>query len=135
MSTPLGLKAVGCFLCFGVVMAALAGTTLLWPGTPLDKLWTLNPEAHVQLAALSRAIGVPFLFLSFLLAAAAIGWFRHRLWAWRLAAGIIALQVAGSLINAGRGELAKGSVGTLLAGALLFYLTRPRIRAAFRKAP
>jgi len=33
----LGITAVGIFLFFGATMAALAGTTLVFPGTILDK--------------------------------------------------------------------------------------------------
>ena len=36
--------AIGLFLLFGMTMAALAGTTLVWPGTTLDRIWVLNPE-------------------------------------------------------------------------------------------
>jgi len=41
----------GCwsFLFFGSVMASLAGTTLLWKGTVLDRIWLLNSAAYKQL--------------------------------------------------------------------------------------
>ena len=51
--TP-GFIGVGIFLFFGAIMASLAATTLLWRGTPLDRLWDLNPTAYNQLAPLGR---------------------------------------------------------------------------------
>jgi hypothetical protein len=45
VSTVRGLTAMGIFLCSGAMMAALAGTILVWQGTALDRMWALNPQA------------------------------------------------------------------------------------------
>ncbi len=42
-------------------MAALAGTTLVFPGTILDRAWRLNPVAYAQLAPLGVPVGIAFL--------------------------------------------------------------------------
>jgi hypothetical protein len=60
-----------------------------------------------------------------------MGWFKRRLWGWQLAVGIIAVQVLGDLVNAFMGDLVRGGVGFVIAGALLVYLLRPEVRAAF----
>ena len=60
--TP-GFTAMGIFLFFGASMASLAAATLLWRGTALDRLWTLNPTAYKQLAPLGRIVGIFFLLL------------------------------------------------------------------------
>ena len=127
-----GLAAAGIFLVFGACMAAFAGITLLWPGTVLDKAWALNKPAHEQLAPIGRFAGPLFLLLSALLAAAAVGWFRRRLWGWRLAVGVIALQVAGDFVNLGRGDFLRGASGFIIAGMLLLFLLRPKVREHFR---
>jgi uncharacterized membrane protein len=62
---------------------------------------------------------------------AAIGWIKRRFWGWALAVIIIASQVLGDLVNALRGEFWKGAVEVVIAGALLVYLLRPRVRAIF----
>ena len=121
------------FLVFGATMAALAGITLLFPGSFLDPVWRINPEAGEQLRQLGRGIGIAFLGLGAAMVAAAIGWTRRRFWGWALAVIIIASQVLGDLVNAFRGEWLKGAVGAAIAGALLAYLIRPATRGAFEK--
>ena len=131
--TSRGFIAFGVFLFFGAGMATLAGTTLAWRGTVLDQIWVLNPSAHRQLAPLGRAIGLAFLLLGTVLALAGVGWFRRRLWGWRLGVAIIATQGVGDLINWVRGDFLRGGVGFTIAGGLLFYLLRPEIRARFAR--
>src|ERR1700681_4511650 len=128
---PPGLTAIGIFLFFGAIMASLAATTLLWRGTALDRLWALNPIAYKQLVPLGRTVGILFLLLGAALTTAGIGWFRRRLWGWRLAVVIIATQVLGDMVNCARGDWLRGAVGIIIAGAPLLFLLRPRIRATF----
>ena len=126
-----GFTAVGVFLCFGAAMAALAALSLLWPGTPLDRAWILNPMAHSQLFARRLIFGPMFVLLSFALTCAALGWFQRRRWGWRLAVTIIGIQVAGDLGIILRGDWLRGTIGVLLAGALLVYMRRPALRNLF----
>jgi hypothetical protein len=123
------------FLIFGAVMASFAGVTLIWRGTFLDRTWAINPGAYRQLSAFSPLIGVPFLALAASLALAVLGWIRRRRWGWTLAFIIISTQVLGDLVNAIMGHFAKGAFGVAIAGALLIYLLRPAVRAAFPREP
>ncbi len=127
------MTAVGGFLFFGATMALLAGFTLLWPGTLLDQAWRLNPDAHRQLVQFAKPAGTLFLGLSAALVTAGLGWFKRRYWAWQLAVVIIAIQVVGDLTNAILGHFVKGGIGAIIAGALLFYLWRRRVRSAFER--
>lgn len=112
-------------------MAGLAAITLLWRGTPLDRLWVLNQTAYKRLVPMGRSVGILFLLLSGALTTAGIGWFRRRPWGWRLAVVIIATQVVGDLVNCVRGDLLPGGTGVIVAGALLLFLWRPKIRDSF----
>ncbi|MCU1251266.1 MAG: hypothetical protein JWQ49_4295 [Edaphobacter sp.] len=126
-----GFTAIGIFLFFGAIMASLAATTLLWRGAALDRLWALNPTAYRQLAPLGSIVGILFLVLGVALTTAAIGWFRRRLWGWKLTVGIIATQVLGDVVNCLRGDLLRGGTGVIIAGALLLFLLQSRVRATF----
>ena len=128
---PTGFAAIGVFLFFGATMAGLAAFTLLFPGTPLDGAWTLNPTAYQQLAPLDGKVGSFFALLAAALVTAGVGWFRCRVWGWRLAVAIIGAQVAGDIVNLVRGDLLRGSTGVVIAGALLLYLLKGGVRAAF----
>jgi len=126
-----GIIAVGIFLFFGAIMACLAGTTLVWRGTILDRMWAINAPAYRRLAPFGKIVGMPFLLLGATLVVAGTGWFGHRIWGWRLAVAIIATQALGDLVNAFMGDLVRGGVGFVIAGALLLYLLRPQVRCAF----
>jgi hypothetical protein len=128
---PPAFAAIGVFLFFGATMASLAATTLLLPGTPLDRAWILNPTAYKQLSPLGSKIGILFLLLAVLLVLSGVGWFQRRLWGWRLAVAIIAAHVLGDIINQVRGDWLHGGIGVIIAGALLLYLLTPRVRLYF----
>jgi hypothetical protein len=122
---------MGIFLFFGATMASIAGVTLIWRGTILDRVWALNAPAYRQLAPFGRTVGIPLLLLGATMAVAGTAWFKRRLWGWRLAVAIIATQVLGDLVNAFMGDLVRGGVGFVIAGALLVYLLRPEVRGTF----
>ena len=126
-----GIIAIGISLFFGASMAFLAGTTLVWRGTILDRMWAINAPAYRQLAPFGKTVGIPFLLFGATLAVAGTGWFKRRVWGWRLAVSIIAVQVLGDLVNAFMGDLVRGGVGFVIAGALLVYLLRPQVKCAF----
>jgi hypothetical protein len=128
---PWAMTAIGVFLFFGAVMASLAGTTLIWPGTLLDHMWVLNAPAYKQLAPFGKTAGIPFLVLSASLATAGVGWFGRRLWGWRLAVVIIATQVLGDLASILMGHFGRGAAGVTIASALLLFLLRPNVKAGF----
>jgi len=60
---PKGVTAVGIFLIFGAIMACLAGTTLVWRGSFLDRMWAINAPAYSRLAPLGKMVGISFLVL------------------------------------------------------------------------
>ena len=130
---PRGFVPIGVFFLFGATMAAYAAVTLLQPGTVLDRLWALNKTGQVQLATLGKGAGLGFVVLSALIFTAAIGWFRRRYWGWVLGTTIIAINATGDLINGAMGEWLKGAVGVVIAGLLLFYMTRSGVRRYFRR--
>jgi len=129
---PMSMTAVGVFLVFGACMSGLAGTTLVWQGTTLDKVWGLNPTAYRKLAPLGRSVGPLFLLLSATMFVASLGWFKRRLWGWGLAVGIISTQTAVDAVNLVRGDYLRGGMGFAIAGALLYYLLHPKVRSTFR---
>lgn len=130
---PRGLSAMTAFLLFATAMATLAGTTLARPGTALDRIWALNPDAYSRLVPLGRAVGAAFLLFAAVLLVAAIGWARRRFWGWILTVVIIATQLLGDAANLIRRDYLRGAVGVVIAGALLLWLCHARVRSAFSR--
>lgn len=128
---PRGWLAIGIFLLWGAAMATLAGITLVFPGTLLDRIWVLNPVGHAGLTALGRGVGFLFPLLGLTLAAAGIGWLKKRHWGWILALLLIAGNALGDLLRLLSGAWLEGAVGVLIAGALLIYMTRRAMRNVF----
>jgi hypothetical protein len=112
-------------------MAVYAGFTLLVPGTFLDALWGLNKPGHDGLAALGRLAALPFVILCPMLGLAALGWFRRRRWGWVLGITIIAINMTGDLGQLFLGKRWKGAIGLVVAGLLLSYMARRRVRDYF----
>ena len=87
--------AIGVFFYFAMTMALYAGITLLHPGSALDRLWTLNLDAHRQLLQFRDLAGIGFVMLAAVTAIAGIAWFRRRLWGWQIAVFGVAVQLLG----------------------------------------
>ena len=132
---PIGFVPLGIFFLFGATMATFAAVTLAVPGTVLDQAWKLNPTRHAGLALFGKIMAVPFLFLALALLVAGIGWWRRRFWGWALGVAVISVNLAGDIFNlVFRHDLLKGTVGVAVAGLLLIYMTRSRVRNYFRKS-
>ena len=134
VKAPRGFRAFGIFLLWAATMASLAGTTMTWRDTALDRIWALNPRAYSQLAPFGAKAGILLFLVGIALAVSGAGWFKRRTWGWRLAVAIIATQVVGDLVNVVMGHWAEGAIGVTVAGVQLFYLFRTPVRAVFRRA-
>jgi len=133
-SSNRAFTAVGIFFYFAMTMALYAGITLLHPGTVLDHLWSLNPDAHRDLLPFRKPAGVLFLLLAATAATAGLGWFRRRIWGWRMAVLGISTQVLGDCVNLVRGDFLRGGAGLLIGGALLIYLLSAKVKSNFNPA-
>lgn len=94
-----GIIAMGVFLFFGATMAFLAGATLVWRGTILDRAWAIHAAAHARLLPFGKTAGILFLLLGGILVVAGAGWWKRRLWRWGIAVAIIVTQVLGDLVS------------------------------------
>src|SRR5437016_13161792 len=98
-------------------MSSLAGTTLDCRRSALDRIWSLNPHAHKELAPFGRVAGIAFLLIAATLTDTCVGWLKARQWGWRLVVAIIATQALVSLVNIFMGDLLRRGIGFLIAGS------------------
>ena len=129
---PRAIVALVAFFAFGTLAGGVAALTLALPGTALDVVWRLKPEEHARLATTGALSVLLMCAVSAACAAAAVGVWRGRRWAWWLAIALIAANLVGDAANAVlRGDL-RTLVGLPIGGALLAWLVFGRARAWFR---
>ena len=115
------------FFGFGTTMCTLTTALLLFPGTPLDSLWSLNPDAHLAFQSLGNWSLALMVTVGIACAFAAIGLWRGTLLGTRLALIILSLNIIGDLFNAIVRHDYRALVGLPIGGAMIFYLARQTV--------
>jgi len=110
------------FFAFGAIMCALTVCLLLFPGSALDPLWRLNPDARLAFASLGRWSLVLMLTVGTACLFAAIGLWRGRPWGTWLALIILSINMLGDLTNVFVRHDYRGLIGVPVAGAMIFFL-------------
>jgi hypothetical protein len=128
---PAGVIAMSCFFLFGTAMSFLTCIALLFPGSRLEPMWRLNPQAHEAFLQMgSWAIGLmAAVCLACALSARGL-WIRAR-WGYRLALGILAVNLIGDAMNAILRSDLRTLIGIPIGGALIAYLLSARVKSLF----
>ena len=116
------IKLLALFFAFGATMCTLTIVLLLLPGTPLDSLWRLNPEAYLAFQSFGKWSVVLMLAIGTGCVFAAIGLWQGTLWGRRLALIILSLNILGDLVNAFARYDYRALIGLPIAGAMIFLL-------------
>jgi hypothetical protein len=112
------------FFAFGAAMCLLTIVLLVFPGTKLDSLWNLNPDARVAFRSLGSWSILFMLAVGIGCAFAAVGLWRGTLWGIRLGLVILVANIIGDLINVIARHDYRSLIGLPIAGAMIFYLAR-----------
>jgi hypothetical protein len=128
---PVTPTVLGSFCLFAAAMAGLAAETLFDPGGPLDPVWRIKPAAHAQLLAMGPWVGLAFSALSVAAVVIAAGVFQRRRWGWNAAVVGIVLNAVGDAARGLSGAWLEGLLGVSVTAAIIWWLTRPRVRALF----
>jgi hypothetical protein len=105
-------------------MCFLTIVLLVFPGTKLDLLWNLNPEARVAFQSFGSWSILLMLAVGIGCALAAIGLWCGTLFGVRLGLAILVLNMIGDLVNAVTRHDYRTLIGVPIAGAMIFYLAR-----------
>ena len=85
-------------------------------------MWRINPRAHENLTSLGLWAVLLLLTVSIFCAAASFGlWWTPR-WGYRLAVGLITINLIGDVTNVLLGTEPRAIVGVPVAAAILAYL-------------
>jgi lysylphosphatidylglycerol synthetase-like protein (DUF2156 family) len=129
---PKAVPIVAAFLFVAAAIAAVVGTSLIFPNRFLERLWELNRPASAVFHAVGRLAGVLLLALGVGTATAATGLLRRRKWAWWFAVLLFVIDGCGDVVALFiTGDLFKGAFGVAVSATFLYFLTRPRVRWYF----
>lgn len=128
---PFTHRALTLFFAFAAVMSIVAGITLLQPQTPLTAVWAIKPNDYRNLLAFAPWSGLGFLLLSALMATAAWGTSHRTPWSLRLSIAILVANGIGDMWQMLNGRAAEGALGVIVTGALVYWLTRRKVRESF----
>lgn len=131
-SSPIAPIIVSVLALLAAAIAVAAGVTLLWPGTPLDVIWSIRTDdAHQQMLALGWPVGAGLWLVGLVAVVLAVGSLQRRRWAWWLAVAGLAVNGLSDLARLPMGQVAEGLIGVAIAGVLLALLVWPRVRTQF----
>jgi hypothetical protein len=99
---------------------------LLFPGSAVDELWTINPRAQTYFQQMGKPAVLLLSLVCAACASAAFGLWRLRRWGLSMAVVVLATNIAGDLLNALFLRDYRALVGVPVAGVMLGYLLRKR---------
>jgi hypothetical protein len=105
-------------------MCALTTFLLLFPGTILDSLWRLNPDAQTAFQSLGKLSIALMLSVGTACAFAAVGLWKGTMWSKRLAITILSVNILGDLINVAARSDYRALIGLPIGGFMIYYLLR-----------
>jgi hypothetical protein len=117
------------FFAFGATMSALTSGLLLFPGTALDSLWRLNPDAHLAFQSIGSWSIVLMVTVGTACFLAAIGLWQAALRGTRLALIILSVNMMGDLINALFRHDYRALIGLPIGAVMIFYLVRSKAQS------
>jgi hypothetical protein len=118
----LEIKLLCAFFAFGAGVCLITIIALLFPGGALDPIWRLNPDAHVAFQKIGELSILLMVVVGSACASAAIGLARRARWGVTLALGILAVNLAGDLLNAFLWHDLRTLIGLPIGGAMIAYL-------------
>ncbi len=118
------LEVINALLSFG--LAVLAGAILSWIGFMMPgALKGLIAGIALIVSVVAAAFGLIYLLLAW-------GLLSGKGWAWTITLILTVLSLIGSLVTAATGL---GIVSLIIDVLILYYLTRPHVKAFFGKGP
>jgi hypothetical protein len=115
--------AAGALICL-VTMLALA-----FPGSFLESIWQLKPEARVQFLKIGHGASIALMtVVGVACGSAAIGLTRNAEWGRRLAIAVLAVNLIGDSLNALLRHDPKTLIGLPIGGLMIVYLLSKKFR-------
>jgi len=121
---PIGVTLLCFFFAFGALASGASAVMLLLPGTSLDVLWRLNPQARHGLMSMGFRAIVLMSVVSVACASAALGLWNCRRWGYWMALCILVVNLVGDTSNAFLLKDWRTLIGLPVVGIMIVYLLR-----------
>jgi hypothetical protein len=113
------------FFAAGALISVVVMLALVFPGTDLESIWRLKPEARTQFQTIGRGASAALMaIVASGCGFAALGLARNREWGPRLAIGILIINLIGDSLNALFMYDAKTLIGLPIGGLMILFLAR-----------
>ena len=126
-----GIKLLAFFFVFGAVMCTLTIVTPTYPGSVLEPLWRVNPEARTAFTNMGPSAFVLMIVLGTACPLTAIGLFTTAEWARRLAGAVLVVNLLGDALGAMIRNDPRTLIGIPIAAAMVWFLLSRTVRQIF----
>jgi len=114
------------FFAFGATMSGVTVYLLLFPGSPLDRLWEFNPRAHEGFARVGAWATLLMAIICAACITAAAGLWHCKRWGLWAAIAILAINLLGDTLNVLLLHDWRTLIGLPIGGMMIWYLLAER---------
>jgi hypothetical protein len=115
------------FFAAGALISVVVMLALIFPGTDLESIWRLKPEARTQFQTIGRGASAALMTIVAIgCGFAAVGLARNREWGRRLAIGILIINLITDSLKALFMHDAKTLIGLPIGGLMILFLVRTK---------
>jgi hypothetical protein len=109
--------AAGALICLATILA------LVFPGSRLESIWRLKPEARVHFLQIGPGLSIALMFIvGTACVASAIGLARNAEWGRRLALAVLIINLIGDSLNALLRHDPRTLIGVPIGALMIWYL-------------
>jgi hypothetical protein len=121
---PIGRILLVIFFAAGALICLVTMLALLFPGTFLEQIWRLKPDARVKFLEISRGASIALMtVVGAACGLSAIGLARNAHWGRRLAIAVLTINLVGDSLNAWLRQDPKTLIGLPIAALMVWYLS------------
>jgi hypothetical protein len=128
---PGRITALSTFFAAGTIISFTSSISLLFPNSFLQPMWKLNPRSLDAFHRMGLWAIVLMFVVSISCGLAAYGLWNGKLWGYRIAIGMLIINLIGDIYNFGSGIEPRAFIGVPIVILILFFITKPKIKEYF----
>jgi hypothetical protein len=125
-SRPVTVTAISLFFIFGTLMSGITAAMLLFPGSPIEPLWRLNPRAREAFASMGALAVLLMIAVCVSCFTAAVGLWGLKRWGYWTAIMVLSINLAGDALNTVLVRNWRTLIGLPIGLTLILFLRQKR---------